>query len=332
MPSLKNGWTGGQYSFYRIVFGLYLACHFASLALWPGEWWSGAVLPDAGLSPLNILTMAGSPQAIYAILGAAVVATLLFAAGVRDRLAAFLIWYVWACFLERNLLIGVPGSVFLGWPLLFHVFLPAAPYGSLAARRRADPAGNWRMPPALYAAAWIAMAVTYAYIGAMKWTNPSWLNGSGGLPAAMLAIHAVTFNPAWVRPSGAVTAVQYDGRCALCHGFVRFLVAEGPPGIRFFPMTDQRSETIRVRMEDGRELDRSNAVAAALRCCGGLWRIIAEAILIIPRPARDVAYNIVAKVRHRLFGRTNDVCPLIPQELRSRIADESDWNTTGRSG
>ena len=28
---MKNGWTGGQYSLYRVIFGLYLFIHFASL-------------------------------------------------------------------------------------------------------------------------------------------------------------------------------------------------------------------------------------------------------------------------------------------------------------
>jgi hypothetical protein len=32
--SMRNGWTGGQYSLFRAVFGIYLLVHFAQLTPW----------------------------------------------------------------------------------------------------------------------------------------------------------------------------------------------------------------------------------------------------------------------------------------------------------
>ena len=54
--SLTNGWTGGQYSLFRAILGLYLAAHFTSLAPWSAELFSErGMLADASASPLAIL-------------------------------------------------------------------------------------------------------------------------------------------------------------------------------------------------------------------------------------------------------------------------------------
>ncbi|MBI3798893.1 MAG: DUF393 domain-containing protein [Deltaproteobacteria bacterium] len=68
--------------------------------------------------------------------------------------------------------------LYIGWLLLAHAFLPPAPYGSWAAQGRADPAGSWRMPPVIYTATWILMALGYTYSGFTKLMSPSWLAGT----------------------------------------------------------------------------------------------------------------------------------------------------------
>ena len=48
-----NGWTGGQYSLLRVLFGAYLFIHFAHLLPWAGELFSSAgVLADGSASPI----------------------------------------------------------------------------------------------------------------------------------------------------------------------------------------------------------------------------------------------------------------------------------------
>ncbi|MGE0821796.1 MAG: DCC1-like thiol-disulfide oxidoreductase family protein [Candidatus Binatia bacterium] len=182
--SLKNGWTGGQYSLFRVLFGTYLFVHFAQLLPWGTELFSNqGVLADGSMSPLlglfpNILALGDAPEVVTALLVIACGLSLLFMVGAYDRSAAIGLWYIWACLLGRNPLIANPGLPYIGWMLLAHACLPTAPYGSWAARGRPDPAGQWQMPPAIYAVAWMLMAVGYTYSGVSKLTSPSWIDGT----------------------------------------------------------------------------------------------------------------------------------------------------------
>lgn len=182
--SMNNGWTGGQYSLFRVLFGAYLFVHFAHLIPWGKELFSNqGVLPQGSASPVlflfpNMLALWDTPAFVTALLVSAVGFSLLFAIGFYDRLAAVMLWYIWACLFGRNPLIANPGLPYVGWLLLAHACLPLAPYGSWAARNRPDPAGSWQMTPSIYAAAWILMAVGYTYSGLWKLTSPSWLDGT----------------------------------------------------------------------------------------------------------------------------------------------------------
>jgi predicted DCC family thiol-disulfide oxidoreductase YuxK len=181
---VRNGWTGGQYSVYRFVFGGYLAIHFAQLLPWGAELFSsGGMLPDADASPLyplfpNLLFVWDPPLAVVGLLALGIALAIAFALGAADRLAALGLWYVWACLFTRNPLIANPSLPFVGWLLLAHACIPGKPYGALAARGRADPAGGWSMPEKIFLAAWIVMAVGYSYSGYTKLISPSWRAGT----------------------------------------------------------------------------------------------------------------------------------------------------------
>jgi hypothetical protein len=77
----------------------------------------------------------------------------------------------------RNPLIANPALPYVGWMLLAHLFVPAASWGALAARGRADPAGDWHIPSAIYLAAWVVLAASYSYSGYTKLLTPSWVSG-----------------------------------------------------------------------------------------------------------------------------------------------------------
>lgn len=182
--SRATAWTGGQYSLVRALLGLYLALHFLVLIPWGPELFSDrGMLPDASLSPFhaifpNLLFVLDGAGSVVALLVVGALASGLLAAGIADRVAALGLWYIWACLFTRNPFIANPSLPFIGWLLLAHAALPAAPYGSWAARRRADPGGGWRMPREIFVAAWIVMAVGYSYSGYTKLISPSWLDGS----------------------------------------------------------------------------------------------------------------------------------------------------------
>ncbi len=181
---MSQGWTGGQYSLYRMLFGAYLFVHYAGLIPWGGELFSDlGALPEASASPLfglfpNVLAISDSPAAVVMLLTIAAASSALLAAGRYDRSAAIGLWYVGACLVGRNPLIANPGLPYVGWLLLAHAFLRPAPYGAWSARGRVDPGGGWRMADGIYGSAWVVMALGYTYSGYTKLVSPSWLDGS----------------------------------------------------------------------------------------------------------------------------------------------------------
>ena len=198
---MKNGWTGGQFSFYRAVFGSYLLIHFLCLLPWAKEVFSNhGALPDAGASPLihafpNILAVVDSPIFVEGLILFAALFSVFFTIGKWDKIAAIGIWYIWACLLGRNPLISNPSIPFIGWLLLAHALIPGAPYGARAAVNRVDPAGGWKMPPLLFLSAWIVMAAGYSYSGYTKLVSPSWVDGT----ALMRILHNPLARPGFVR-------------------------------------------------------------------------------------------------------------------------------------
>lgn len=136
------------------------------------------------------------------------------------------------------------------------------------------------------------------------------------------------------REPDAVERLFYDGSCALCHGAVRFVLARDPEGraFRFAPLHSAAfravaSDELRAGLpdslvlatEDGRLLTRSDAVLHLLGRLGGGWRVLAGLGGLVPRGLRDAAYDLVARVRYRVFGRKDDACPVIPPAQRSRF-------------
>jgi predicted DCC family thiol-disulfide oxidoreductase YuxK len=131
----------------------------------------------------------------------------------------------------------------------------------------------------------------------------------------------------------------YDGHCALCHRSVKFVLKHDRSGklFRFAPLQGptfgarvpldagldaKRAElpdSVVVLTSDGALLVRSNAVLHVLRRLGGGWRILAVVLGVIPRPLRDAAYDFVARMRYRVFGKREDWCPVISPDLRTRF-------------
>ncbi len=155
------------------------------------------------------------------------------------------------------------------------------------------------------------------------------------LSLGMVMLHLFTFDPAWVpavKPSTTET-LFYDGQCGLCHNAVRFLLAEdrAPGGaFRFAPLGGETfqatvsrpadlPDSLALVTDDGRVLTRSRAVLHLGRRLGGLWRVIAGLVGLLPIALLDRAYDAVAHVRHRLFARPEEACPIAPRELRSRL-------------
>jgi predicted DCC family thiol-disulfide oxidoreductase YuxK len=114
---------------------------------------------------------------------------------------------------------------------------------------------------------------------------------------------------------------------------VRFVLWADPGGVlRFAPLggdtfrsrvrEDEREglpDSLVLLTSEGRLRTRSEAVVEILRQLGGRWRLVAALVALVPRSLADALYDAVARVRHRLFARPPDVCPVVPPPLRSRF-------------
>jgi predicted DCC family thiol-disulfide oxidoreductase YuxK len=134
--------------------------------------------------------------------------------------------------------------------------------------------------------------------------------------------------------------ILYDGVCGLCNRFNRFVLARDPAGrFRFAALQSAIAGKILARHDrDSRDLDtmylvldpglpgerllsKSDAALWVLRALGGGWRA-AAALRVLPRPIRDLGYDLVARTRYRIFGR-HDSCPLPDPRHRARFLDQS---------
>jgi len=141
---------------------------------------------------------------------------------------------------------------------------------------------------------------------------------------------AGNFTPAPAQPE----MMFYDGHCALCHGAVKFVLKHDRSGraFRFAPLQGETfralvpekarqdlPDSIVVRTDGGAMLARSDAFIHILSRLGGGWKTFAAMTRAVPRPVRDFIYDLIARIRYRVFGTRNDLCPVVPAEWRSRI-------------
>lgn len=390
----NNGWTGGQYSLFRILFGLYLFIHFMYLLPWSAELFSNqGMLTDASTSPLmqafpNVLHWLDTAWFVQGLVGLAAIAALFFIVGYRDKWAAIFMWYILACLFSRNPLIANPSLPYTGWMLIASCFIPAAPYGSLAAKGQDHANTGWSIPNPIFIASWIVLAASYSYSGYTKLFSPAWVEGNNigyvllnplardyflrdfflwlppiflqcltwtvmyvellfaplvlvpklrmlmwgtmliiqfgfalllnfpDLTFAMILFHLFTFNPAWIKSkplqSGAI--LYFDGNCALCHGVIRFILAEDKSTtLHFKPLAEVgMSSSDTIMLFNGNQIyQKSDAVIELLAYLGGLWRIISIVLRLFPRSLRDIGYDCVGNVRYKLFGKIEGVCPIV---------------------
>lgn len=126
--------------------------------------------------------------------------------------------------------------------------------------------------------------------------------------------------------------VFFDGVCGLCNRTVNFLMARDRRGVlKFAPLQGKTAgqlvpESVRqdlntfVFSDRGTLYYRSTAMARILMRLGGGWKIVGLLMWIIPAPLRNLGYRGVAKVRYRLFGKTES-CRMPAPEERARFLD-----------
>lgn len=132
--------------------------------------------------------------------------------------------------------------------------------------------------------------------------------------------------------------VLYDGVCGLCNRLIQFLLKrDARDRIRFASLQSEfTTEVLERHGVDARDLDtvyvvrdysepsesllaRSDAILYLLRQLGGIWSVASWA-RILPRWGRDRIYNLVARHRYRVFGKS-EVCMMPDPKHRHKFLD-----------
>ena len=124
--------------------------------------------------------------------------------------------------------------------------------------------------------------------------------------------------------------VLYDGECGLCHRSVRFMLARDGGRVWYAPLQGETAARLRARhpeipqtlesvvlVEHGRVHLRSKAFLYVARYLDPPWRW-AYALRWLPAALLDLAYNGIARVRYRVWGRL-DRCRVPTTDERAKL-------------
>lgn len=124
--------------------------------------------------------------------------------------------------------------------------------------------------------------------------------------------------------------IYFDGKCALCHWSVRFILKHDKTNVFFFAPQkgiSWRENEIDLAIEnagdsvlyfDGSKIyDRSDAALKIFQRMGSGWRLF-TLLKIIPRAWRNGLYDMIARNRYRWF-RQADECQLVNQLPEDRL-------------
>jgi predicted DCC family thiol-disulfide oxidoreductase YuxK len=126
--------------------------------------------------------------------------------------------------------------------------------------------------------------------------------------------------------------ILFDGACNLCSRAVQFVLKrDGPKEFRFAAMQSEAGRKFLgqfglpehgveyiVLIEGGRCYTKSDAVIRIAARLTPLWRCWALVARLVPPLLRDIAYDLVARWRYRIFGKRS-VCMTPPADAADRF-------------
>ena len=125
--------------------------------------------------------------------------------------------------------------------------------------------------------------------------------------------------------------VLFDGVCNFCNAAVNFVIERDKAGyFKFAPLQSEIGKELTAKhgidttetdsivlVEDGKAYTHSTAALRIARRLSGLWSSM-YALIIVPKPLRDVLYRIIAKYRYWIFGK-KDTCMIPTPDVRARF-------------
>lgn len=280
-----NGWTGLQYSIWRVWLALTIFFWCAKFMQSVAAFREAAVA--SGIIDLGLLAIP------YLMTWLAFPAVAMLAAGYRDRVAAI---YLATTILAQGIAtVSFETALVLGLAGL-HAMTPRMPFGSWDALGNDAEWFNWLLPERVLRLAWLLLALiagtaSYRIFQVAGVHAPRELGMLGGivvlavlgallpkvrrfaLPASLVllylapggttlthyslatfALFVLLFDPGWIRPRDFGQAIVfYDGACGLCHRATRFLLAEeAERRLRFSPL---QGTTLTKRLDYARRND-----------------------------------------------------------------------------
>jgi predicted DCC family thiol-disulfide oxidoreductase YuxK len=127
--------------------------------------------------------------------------------------------------------------------------------------------------------------------------------------------------------------IVYDGVCVLCSAAMRVIArrdtaahfrfvngqsAVGGALFRHYGLDPVNFETV-LLIDEGRAFGKLDMTRRVADLIGGPWRLF-EVFAILPGAMQDWCYDLIAKNRYRLFGRS-DVCIAPDPSWRARIIE-----------
>lgn len=127
----------------------------------------------------------------------------------------------------------------------------------------------------------------------------------------------------------AAPVLYFDGVCGLCNSTVQWLLKADRAGrFRFAPLQGTTAQALlpeefrdlssMVLTCDHRIYRKSAAVVGVLWRLGGMWKLLAALLWIIPAPIRNGGYSVIAKNRFRWFGK-HETCRIPTPEEAARF-------------
>jgi predicted DCC family thiol-disulfide oxidoreductase YuxK len=284
---MSNGWTGGQYSVYRMVLAAAIATHFGV-----GGW-------------------------IFAVP---------VALGAGDRLAALVFVAGAALSLAIAPSSVTSGGVFATALVALHFATPGRPYGSWGARNRPDPGAGWWLPARVQLAARVlALIALISVFRELAPPVAIWIPllllafDPGSVPAKRDGAPVrLYYDGECGLCHAAVRFVLAEDRGGAGFRFAplasdSFARVAAPEARAALP------DSLVLALHDGGLLVRSAATLEIGERLGGLWRIGARIARLVPEAWRDRAYDAIARNRKRFARKPQDACPLLSPELRARF-------------
>jgi predicted DCC family thiol-disulfide oxidoreductase YuxK len=115
--------------------------------------------------------------------------------------------------------------------------------------------------------------------------------------------------------------VIFDGVCNLCNLSVNILMKlDKRRRLKYSPLQGEFVKSIPIDKEvdsiifyeDGKLYYKSDAVLKILKALGGIW-VVVNVFYIIPKGIRDFIYDLIAKYRYLVFGKS-DMCRMPTEE------------------